>query len=136
MPDHTGGAHPTTSGLVVAAIARCWRSHRPHCLRRGGKSVVPDHTRGAHRATSGRFVDVPVSGAGCTTHVRDDVGGGGEWSVEWQPQRRMRRRLVPATHHLLKERNSAHELADARVAGDTREPVEVTNFRVTALPIQ
>ena len=27
VPDHTGGAHPTTSGLVVAAIARCWRSH-------------------------------------------------------------------------------------------------------------
>ena len=27
VPDHTGGAHSTTSGLDVAAIARCWRSH-------------------------------------------------------------------------------------------------------------
>ena len=55
-----------------------------------------------------------------------------EWSVEWQPQRRMRRRLVPATHYLLimlHRNGKAHELDDARVAGDTREHVEVSDSR-------
>ena len=112
----------------------------PIASEEGGKSVVLDHTRGAHPATSGRFVDVPVSGAGCTKHVRDDVGGGGEWSVEWQPQRHMRRRLVPATHHLL---IVLHRNGIAPTSSPTQEwlatpgnPFEVTNFRVMALPIQ
>ena len=41
--------------------------------------MVPDHTGCAHPTTSGRMVSVPVSGAGCRTHVRYDVGGG--WQV-------------------------------------------------------
>ena len=42
--------------------------------------MVPDHTGGAQ--TSGRM-SVPVSGTGCTTHVRYDVGGGGGLQMEW-----------------------------------------------------
>ena len=45
--------------------------------------MVPDHTGGAHPTTSGRMVSVPVSGTGCTTHVRYDVGGGGRLQMEW-----------------------------------------------------
>ena len=40
-------------------------------------------TGGAHPTTSGRMVSVPVSGTGCTTHVRYDVGGGGRLQMEW-----------------------------------------------------
>ena len=74
---------PTSRLLgVYEAIAQCQRSHRPHCLPRGGKSVVPDHTRGAHPAASGRIVDVPVSGTRCTVH-RCNVGGRGRLQVVW-----------------------------------------------------
>ena len=45
--------------------------------------MVPDHTGGAHPTTSGRMLSVPVSGTGCTTHVRYDVGGGGGLQMEW-----------------------------------------------------
>ena len=45
--------------------------------------MVPDHTGCAHPTTSGRMVSVPVSGAGCRTHVRYDVGGGGRLQMEW-----------------------------------------------------
>ena len=63
VPDHTGGAHPTTSGLVVAVIVRCWRSHGP---------TVPKEVVSGARSHRGcpphdfrAYVDVPVTGACC-----------------------------------------------------------------------
>ena len=58
--------------------------------------MVPDHTGGAHLTTSGRMVSVPAIGACSTMRVRNDVGGGGELHMDWKPERRVRRRLVPS----------------------------------------
>ena len=72
---------PLPSGLEVRCRSR---SHRPHCLRRGGgpwsgvRHGCPSHSLGA-------YVGVSVDGECCTMRVRDDVGGGGALQMEWKP---------------------------------------------------
>ena len=96
MPDHTGGAHPTTSGLDVAAIARCWRSR---------KATVPKEVLCGARSHRGSpphdfraYVDVPVYGARCVTQVQC----GWRWKVvDGSVNRPVQIRPVLVPDHLL-----------------------------------
>ena len=42
------------------------------------------------------MVSIRAIGACSTMRVRNDVGGGGELHMDWKPERRVRRRLVPS----------------------------------------
>ena len=74
---------------------------------------MPDHTGGAHPTTSGRMVSVPVSGTGCTMHVRYDVGGGGRLQMEWNTctysynllERKQKCATSPLSHQALSSRS-------------------------------
>ena len=64
VPDHTGGAHPTTSGLRSShcQVLALPLTHSPE----GGQSVVPARShRGCPPHDFWAYVDVPVNVACC-----------------------------------------------------------------------
>ena len=77
---------------------------------------MPDHTGCAHPTTSGRMWVFLKVEAGCTMHVREDVGGGGllRWSGNQEPtsaNRARTRHRLPHVHIARQEQRPGRHLA-------------------------